>query len=153
MRRRRGRRRAGPATARLAAAIETFARRALRARRQAWALLAEPVDPAVEAERLVFRRAHAAHFAAILATGSPRGELPDAGRRRSSAAALVGALGEALVGPLSPVAPRARPRRARRHARRVLPALRHRPRGPPRCPRSPVAPPPPPTRSRTSRRR
>jgi AcrR family transcriptional regulator len=94
------------ATARLQAAIETFARRALRARRQAWALLAEPVDPAVEAERLTFRRAHAAHFAEILRDGIAAGELrardPDL-----AAAALVGALGEALVGPLSPVAPRA----------------------------------------------
>ena len=96
------------ATARLQAAIETFARRALRARRQAWALLAEPVDPAVEAERLAFRRAHAEHFAAILRDGIAAGELPvlDAD---VAAAALVGALGEALVGPLSPVAPRADP--------------------------------------------
>jgi AcrR family transcriptional regulator len=96
----------GPASARLRAAIEAFARRALRARRQAWALLAEPVDPAVEAERLAFRRAHAAHFAEILRDGIAAGELrardPDL-----AAAALVGALGEALVGPLSPVAPRA----------------------------------------------
>jgi AcrR family transcriptional regulator len=93
-----------PASARLRAAIEAFCRRALRARRQAWALLAEPVDPAVEAERLVFRRAHAAHFAEILRDGIAAGELrtrdPDL-----AAAALVGALGEALVGPLSPVAP------------------------------------------------
>ena len=64
------------------------------------------VDPAVEAERLTFRRAHAAHFAEILRDGIAAGELcardPDL-----AAAALVGALGEALVGPLSPVAPRA----------------------------------------------
>jgi AcrR family transcriptional regulator len=97
---------AGPATARLRAAIETFARRALRARRQAWALLAEPVDPAVEAERIVFRRAHAEHFAAILRDGIAAGELPPQ-NADLAAAALVGALGEALVGPLSPVAPRA----------------------------------------------
>jgi AcrR family transcriptional regulator len=98
----------GPATARLQAAIETFARRALRARRQAWALLAEPVDPAVEAERLAFRRAHAEHFAAILDAGVAAGELP-AQNTALAAAALVGALGEALVGPLSPLAPRADP--------------------------------------------
>ena len=98
----------GPATARLRAAIETFARRALRARRQAWALLAEPVDPAVEAERLAFRRAHAAHFAGILRDGIAAGELPPQ-NADLAAAALVGALGEALVGPLSPVAPRTDP--------------------------------------------
>jgi AcrR family transcriptional regulator len=94
----------GPASARLRAAIEAFCHRALRARRQAWALLAEPVDPAVEAERLVFRHAHAAHFAEILRDGIAAGEMrardPDL-----AAAALVGALGEALVGPLSPVGP------------------------------------------------
>jgi AcrR family transcriptional regulator len=95
-----------PATARLRAAIETFARRALWARRQAWALLAEPVDPAVEAERLAFRRAHAEHFAAILDAGVANDELPPQ-NTTLAAAALVGALGEALVGPLSPVAPRA----------------------------------------------
>jgi AcrR family transcriptional regulator len=95
---------AGPrATDRLAAAVETFARRALRGRRLAWALLAEPVDPAVEAERLVFRRAYAAGFADVLRAGVAAGELP-AQDVELTAAALVGALGEALVGPLSPVA-------------------------------------------------
>jgi len=95
---------AAGAPARLAAAIEAFARRALRARRQAYALLAEPVDPAVEAERLRFRRAHAGHFAAIVADGIAAGELP-AQNAELAGAALVGALAEALVGPLSDVAP------------------------------------------------
>ena len=49
--------------------VETFARRALRGRRLAWALLAEPVDPAVEAERLVFRRAYAPVFSSSLKEG------------------------------------------------------------------------------------
>jgi AcrR family transcriptional regulator len=93
----------GPATRRLAAAVETFARRALRGRRLAWALLAEPVDPAVEAERLVFRRAYRDLFAAVLEEGIASGEL--AGQDAElTAAALVGAIGEALVGPLSPSA-------------------------------------------------
>jgi AcrR family transcriptional regulator len=86
---------------RIEAAVETFARRALRGRRLAWALLAEPVDPAVEAERLQFRRAYAAIFAAIIEDGIQHHQLPaqDAG---FTATALVGAIGEALVGPLSP---------------------------------------------------
>src|SRR4051794_39673200 len=54
---------------RIAAAVETFARRALQGRRLAWALLAEPVDPAVEAEQLQFRRAYAEVFATIIADG------------------------------------------------------------------------------------
>jgi AcrR family transcriptional regulator len=88
---------------RIAAGVETFARRALRGRRLAWALLAEPVDPAVEAERLEFRRAYRDVIAAVLAEGIEAGELPpqDPG---TTAAALVGAIGEALVGPLSPAA-------------------------------------------------
>lgn len=87
------------AHARLAAAVETFVRRALAGRRLAWALLAEPVDPAVEAERLIFRRAYAERFADVLADGIAAGELPDQDVTLT-AAALVGALGEALVGPL-----------------------------------------------------
>lgn len=84
----------------ITAVIETFAGRALRAPRMAYALLAEPVNPAVEAERLVFRRAYAEAFAGIVIRGVAAGELPrqDVG---VSAAALVGALGEALVGPLA----------------------------------------------------
>ena len=65
----------GTASQRLAAAVETFARRALRGRRLAWALLAEPVDPAVEVERLAFRRAYADGFAGILRDGVAAGEL------------------------------------------------------------------------------
>jgi AcrR family transcriptional regulator len=88
---------------RIAAAVETFARRALRGRRLAWALLAEPVDPAIEQERLVFRRAYRDGFAAILADGLAAGELGPLDPELT-AAALVGALAEALVGPLAPVA-------------------------------------------------
>ena len=100
---------AGPGAAgRLVAAVDAFARRALAGRRLAWALLAEPVDPAVEAERLAFRRAYADGFAQIVADGVAAGELP-AQDLAVVSAALVGALGEALAGPLSPVAPRTDP--------------------------------------------
>ena len=48
----------GGAAAKIAAAVEAFARRALRGRRLAWALIAEPVDPAVGGlSASVFRRA------------------------------------------------------------------------------------------------
>ena len=90
----------GPAPQRIAAGVETFARRALRARRFAWALLAEPVDPGVEAERLAFRRDYRDLLAAVLREGVAAGELP-AQDTDLVAAALVGAIGEALVGPLS----------------------------------------------------
>ncbi len=93
----------GPAADRVAAGVRTFARRALRGRRLAWALLAEPVDPAVEVERLHFRRSYRDLLAEVLADGIASGELP-AQDKDATAAALVGAIGEAMVGPLSPSA-------------------------------------------------
>ncbi len=93
----------GSSAERITLAVEIFARRALRGRRLAWALLAEPVDPAVEAERLIFRRAYADAFAAALREGIAAGELP-AQDAALAATALVGAIGEALVGPISPTA-------------------------------------------------
>jgi AcrR family transcriptional regulator len=91
----------GPARDRLAAAVEAFARRALASPVRAYALLAEPVDPAVEAERLAFRRGYRDVFARTIDEGIASGELPPQ-HAQTVAAALVGALGEALVGPLSP---------------------------------------------------
>jgi AcrR family transcriptional regulator len=89
----------GPAE-RIAAWVEVFARRALAEPRRAYALLAEPVDPAVEAERLVFRRAYADLFAGALNAGIESGELAPCDVDLV-AAAIVGALGEALLGPLA----------------------------------------------------
>ncbi|WP_406404815.1 TetR/AcrR family transcriptional regulator [Streptomyces sp. NBC_00879] len=86
--------------ARLAAIVETFAGRALASPRLAYALLAEPVDPAVDSERLAFRRAYADGFARYITEGIARGELPDQ-NPEVSATAMVGAISEALVGPLA----------------------------------------------------
>ena len=91
------------ASERVAIGVETFARRALQGRRLAWALLAEPVDPAVEAERLHFRVSYRDVMAEVLADGVESGELPQQDPQ-ATAAALIGAIGEALVGPLSPTA-------------------------------------------------
>ncbi|MFD7974410.1 TetR/AcrR family transcriptional regulator [Streptomyces sp. NPDC059071] len=85
---------------RVVAVIETFAGRALRAPRLAYALLAEPVDPAVDAERLVFRRAFRDIFAERIAAGVRDGELPPQDAVLT-ASALVGAGAEALIGPLT----------------------------------------------------
>lgn len=85
---------------RVTAVVETFAARALKAPRLAYALLAEPVDPAVDAERLVFRRAFRDVIAAQVAAGVATGDLP-LQDPELTAAALVGAVGEALVGPLA----------------------------------------------------
>jgi AcrR family transcriptional regulator len=90
-----------PAAERLSAAAEAFARRALASPVRAYALLAEPVDPAIEAERLIFRRGYRDVLVEGLEQGIEAGEL-EPHDTRIVAAALVGALGEALVGPLSP---------------------------------------------------
>lgn len=90
----------GPVAERATRAVETFARRALAGPRLAYALIAEPVDPRVEAERLVYRRAWRTLFAALVADGVASGELPPQ-EPETTAAALVGAMAEALVGPLA----------------------------------------------------
>jgi AcrR family transcriptional regulator len=90
---------------RLETVLATFADRALRRPRLAWALIAEPVDPLVDAERLAYRERYSALCAATLREGIATGELPDQ-NAELVAAALVGGCGEALVGPLSPVAGR-----------------------------------------------
>ena len=91
------------AAERLEVVLGTFAERALRNPRLAWALIAEPVDPLVDAERLAYRERYAEVIAEALRTGIEAGQLPGQ-NVELTAAALVGGCGEALVGPLSPVA-------------------------------------------------
>jgi AcrR family transcriptional regulator len=90
------------AVARLEEVLATFAERALRNPRLAWALIAEPVDPLVDAERLAYRERYATVVADELRAAIAAGELPQQDVELT-AAALVGGCGEALVGPLSPV--------------------------------------------------
>jgi len=87
----------------LDAVIATFAGRALARPRLAWALVYEPLDPAVDIERLRYRRAFARRMAAFLRERVEAGELPDQDPD-TTAAALIGGIAEALVSPLSPVA-------------------------------------------------
>src|ERR1700761_4269087 len=84
---------------RLALCVETFGRRALAEPVRAYALIAEPIDPEVEAERLTFRRAYADLFERALHAGIRAGERP-AQDAELAATAIVGALAEAMVGPL-----------------------------------------------------
>ncbi len=89
----------GTVAERVEASVETFARRALKAPRLAYALIAEPVDPRVEAERLTYRRAYRDIFAALIDDAVAAGDLPPQDAQ-VSAAAVVGAMAEALVVPL-----------------------------------------------------
>jgi AcrR family transcriptional regulator len=85
---------------RVVAIVETFANRALKSPRLAYALLAEPVDAPVEAERLVFRQVFQQAFARHV-TEAVKAEVLPPQDARITAAALVGAVAEVLVGPLS----------------------------------------------------
>lgn len=90
----------GPALDRLEASVEAFARRALAEPRVAWALLAEPVDALVDAERLEYRRKYRDLVAAGLENAIAGGEIEPLDPP-VVAAAIIGGVGEALVGPLS----------------------------------------------------
>lgn len=90
----------GPLSA-LSAAIMTFAARALRERRLAFAAMAEPVDADLEGVRLAYRQSLAAEFAARIAAAAAEGRLPDQDAK-AAAAALLGLLVEGLIGPLAP---------------------------------------------------
>ncbi|SRR5438309_6488557 len=93
----------GPVSA-LAAAVTAFAARALHQRRLAWAVIAEPVDPEIDALRLSYREALVAELERRLAAAVRAGHVPAQDARRA-APALVGALIEGLIGPLAPDAP------------------------------------------------
>jgi AcrR family transcriptional regulator len=90
----------GPLSA-LAAAVMTFAARALGERRLFFAVIAEPVDAELDAARRGFRKALAAEFAALLAAAIAGRHLPEQDTVLFGAA-IVGLLVEGLIGPLAP---------------------------------------------------
>lgn len=92
----------GTAVDKLDAIVREFTSSALSQPRLAWALGYEPVDPLVDAERLAYRQTYRERLAELLRHGIANGELP-AQDADLSAASLIGAISEALVGPLSPV--------------------------------------------------
>jgi AcrR family transcriptional regulator len=85
---------------RVLAALRVFAARALQNPALAWALLAEPVDPLVDAVRLEYRRTYRALLVGPLRLAVRAGRIPRQDVELT-AAALVGAAGEVLVGPVS----------------------------------------------------
>jgi AcrR family transcriptional regulator len=87
----------------LIAAIEVFSLRAIKSRHLAWSLIVEPLDPALEAERLHYRTSYAAIYTQLIEEGIEQHQFqPQVSS--VSAAAIVGALAESLVGPLSVLA-------------------------------------------------
>jgi AcrR family transcriptional regulator len=90
----------GTAAERATAVLETFARRALKSPKRAYVLLVEPVDPVIDELRLEFRRTFREVITEAISRGVALGELPPQ-NASVVAAALVGALAEALVLPLA----------------------------------------------------
>ena len=73
----------------------------LSQRKLAWGILAEPIDVDVTSSRIDSRKAIVAEIEARIAAAARAGPLP-AQDASLTAAALIGALHEALVGPLAP---------------------------------------------------
>jgi AcrR family transcriptional regulator len=93
----------GPLSA-LAAALTTFGARVLADRRLAFALIAEPVESDLDPARVTYRKALTGAFEQRIRAALAAGHLPDQDPA-ITAPAIIGALIEGLIGPLSsPVA-------------------------------------------------
>jgi AcrR family transcriptional regulator len=92
----------GPLSA-LSGTIMTFAARALRNRRLAFAAIAEPVDAELDPVRLKFRESLAGEFAMRIAAAISGRHLPEQDTALA-ASAVLGLLIEGSIGPLAPPA-------------------------------------------------
>ncbi len=92
-----------PPERRLRAAVTAFVERAMRNRRLAYAMIAEPCEREIEEARLAYRHAISLQIMRIvqdgLATGEFRADVPP----NIAATVIVGGFMEGLIGPLSPL--------------------------------------------------
>ena len=79
----------GDVSEKLRHAVEVFAHRAMRAPLFAWALIAEPAEPAVDAERIQYRQAYADEFETLLQDGVENHSLPPQNCALSAAALVL----------------------------------------------------------------
>lgn len=93
----------GSASQRLVDAVFMFSLRAMRGRRLAYALIAEPCDVEIDVARLQYRAALADRIATLIREGVKSGEFIDVDAS-IAASCVTGAFMEALVGPLAPEA-------------------------------------------------
>ena len=91
----------GSARDRLRNAVASFVRRALRGPNLAYAFIAEPTEADVDAARMLCRKQFGEVFKRIIRTGIANHEFPEQDVD-ASAACIVGAFTEALVGPNAP---------------------------------------------------
>lgn len=90
----------GDATTRLHDLVAMFIRRAARQPRLAYALIAEPCEPALDEARLQYRDALAQQIARLLGEGTQRGEFVDLPADVLSTC-ITGAMMEPLIRPLA----------------------------------------------------
>jgi AcrR family transcriptional regulator len=94
---------AEPAPERLHGAITAFVKRAMRNRRLAYALIAEPCDPEIDQARLKYRHAISKQIMRIVRDGQDAGAFRADVDASIAATVIVGGFMEGLIGPLSPL--------------------------------------------------
>jgi AcrR family transcriptional regulator len=88
---------------RLHAAVTAFVERAMRNRRLAYALIAEPCEPEIDQARLTYRYAISKQILRIVRAGQQSGDFRADIDADTAATVIVGGFMEGLVGPLSPL--------------------------------------------------
>ncbi|MBA2675883.1 TetR/AcrR family transcriptional regulator [Ramlibacter sp.] len=94
---------AGRPAQRLHAAVTAFVQRAMRNRRLAYALIAEPCEPEIDQARLTYRHAISEQIVRIVRDGQAAGDFRACVDARIAATVIVGGFMEGLIGPLSPL--------------------------------------------------
>ena len=92
-----------PPRQRLWVAVTTFVERAMRNRRLAYALIAEPCDREIDEARLTYRHAISKQIMRIVTEGQASGEFRGGTDPSIAATVIVGGFMEGLIGPLSPL--------------------------------------------------
>jgi AcrR family transcriptional regulator len=92
-----------PPFQKLHSAVSTFVARAMRNRRLAYALIAEPCDEEVDAARLTYRSAISHQIKRIMTEGQISGAFRADIDPNVAATVIVGGFMESLIGPLSPL--------------------------------------------------
>lgn len=93
----------GTPAQRLNAAVTTFVLRAMRNRRLAYALIAEPCEREIDEARLTYRHAISEQIMRIVRDGQACGEFRAGIDPSIAATVIVGGFMEGLIGPLSPL--------------------------------------------------
>lgn len=88
---------------RLRTAVATFVERAMRARRLAYALIAEPCEREIDEARLAYRHEISKQIMRVVRDGQASGDFQSDVEASIAATVIVGGFMEGLIGPLSPL--------------------------------------------------